>query len=191
MQQEASKETVQYVWRERGWALWLIPKRAGLAISALYVSIPILFFYYSPLLLTDELHGIRATLWLREVLIIGAVLFLLAIDRVEYWFYGEKTPARVAVFLLGARIILIEFIAQLDTFRSSPFLYLIVPFLAVLYFGNIPGYCLAGLAWGVYILKHMLNSPGGYSDPVELQYFVTFSVGLVFVITLAQVVVRE
>lgn len=184
LQEIADQDAQRRLRQRRRRAFWLAPRWSNLAISGLYVIIPILFFYYPPRL-------VGPTLWWREILITGAVLILLAIDRVEYRVYGEATPARMAAALLVARIILVECIAQIDSFRFSPFLYLIVPFLAVLYFGNLAGYGLAVLAWAVYILKHMLNSPGWLSDPVEIQYFATFSAGLVFVIALAQVVVRE
>jgi len=187
VQAEASKERMQRLRQERGWTLWLIPKRVDLVTSAFYLSMPIFFFFYN----TSATQTTNAALWWREGGIIGATLILLSIDRLEYWFYDEAIPTRTAAFLLLARIIFIEIIAQLDSFRFSPFLYLLIPLIAILYFGNLPGSVLACFAWMTYLVKHMLNSPGWLSNPVEIQYFVIFTLGLVFSITMALVVVRE
>ena len=187
MQKSISTASVQRLRAERGWTLWLIPKRVDLVTSAFYLSVPIFFWFYS---VSAEQRSTSALLW-KEAIISGAALILLGIDRLEYWCYGEATPTRTAAVLLAVRILFIEIIAQLDSFKFSPFLYLIVPLLAVLYFGDGPGYALAALAWIVYIIKHIFNTPGWLSNQGELQYFVIFTLGLAFSITMAQLVNRE
>ncbi len=116
---------------------------------------------------------------------------LLAVDRVEYFFYGEETPIRAAIFLLLTRIVFIEILSWLDQFKYTPFLYLIVLFLACLSFGELVGYGLAVLAWVVYFVKHMYYSTDWLSNGTELHYLVLFTVGVVLVITVARVVTKE
>src|SRR5260370_35942768 len=93
--------------------------------------------------------------------------------------------------MLSAHIALIEVVAWLDQIKYSPFLYLIVPFLACLYFGVTVGYCLAILAWIAYFVKHFYYSDDWLSNGTELHYLVLFTVGLVLVITIARVVNKE
>jgi signal transduction histidine kinase len=113
------------------------------------------------------------------------------VDRVEYFLYGEETPTRAAIFLLVTRIVFIEVLCWLDQFRFTPFLYLIVIFLACLYFGELVGYGMAVLAWLVYFVKHMFYNPEWLSDATEVHYLVLFTVGIVLVITIARVVTKE
>lgn len=187
MQNSVRTASMQQLRVERGWTWWLFPKRVDLVISAFYLSMPIFFWYYS---VSAGQHSDAALPW-KEAIISAATLVLLGIDRLEYWHYGETTPARTAAVLLAVRILFIEIIAELDSFKFSPFLYLIVPLLAVVYFGDGPGYVLAALAWIVYVIKHIFNTPGWLSNQAELQYFVIFTLGLVFSITMAHLVNRE
>lgn len=202
--EEARKEALQQLRQRRGWRLWLVPKPIDLVTSAFYLSIPALFVYSS--FFTDSCacsplqqsvsqlsagSCVCSFRWLNVALILGMMFALLAIDRLEYWFYGEAPPRKVAIYLLIARIVFIEITAQLDHFRFSPFLYLLVPFLATLYFGDLVGSWLAALAWIVYLVKHTLQHHNWYLESAEIQYCVVFSLGLVFALTMARVVVRE
>jgi signal transduction histidine kinase len=159
-----------------------------LVTTAFYLGIPVFYGLYTT---SAAEGGASGALWWSTGAIIGASLILLSIDRLEYWVYGETTPAGAALLLLASRMVFIEIIAQLDDFKFSPFLYFIPPLMAVLYFGDGLGYALAALVWTVYVAKHVLNSPGWLSDEVELQYFIIFTLGLVFSIAMAQVVNRE
>lgn len=116
---------------------------------------------------------------------------LLAVDRIEYSFYGEGTPPRPAVFFLLTRIVLIEILSWLDRIEYTPFLYLILPFLACMYFGELAGYGMVALVWIVNFVKHMYYSPGWLSNGTELHYLVLFTVGLMLTITMARVVLKE
>jgi signal transduction histidine kinase len=171
--------------QERGWAWWLVPKPFDLVSSLLYVSVLAGFIYnlvYG--------HGYPIEWW-EVILMVCTIMALLSVDRLEYWFYGEATPVRVAVYLLLTRIILIEVVTWLDHLDLSPFLYLIVPFLACWYFGYTVGYLLTSLYWVAYIVRHYLNSPGWLSNSTEVHYLALFTIGLVFAITLARTVVEE
>jgi signal transduction histidine kinase len=170
------------MYQQRGWAWVLAPKPFDLVSSSLYIGVLLTDLYFS---CDYELT------WMGVMLITGAILILLSIDRLEYWFYGEETPAMAAAGLLLARIILIEFVAQLDHFNLSPFLYLIPPFLAVLNFGNRVGYLLAGLAWITYLVKLWLRVPDWYNDSRADNNLIIFTLGLIFAITMARTVINE
>ena len=155
--------------------------------SLLYIGVLVPFLYSFA---TQTGYNPALTSW-QVVLMIVAIMLLLAVDRLEYRLYGEETPPRAAIFTLAARIALIEVVAWLDQIKFSPFLYLIVPFLACLYFGEIAGYGLAILAWIAYIIKHFYYSPDWLSNGTEVHYLVLFTIGLVLVITIARVVNKE
>lgn len=171
--------------RRRNW--WLLPRPFDLVSSLLYLGVPAPFLYsffthsgYTPLLVG----------W-QAVLMLVAVAILLGIDRLEYHLYGEETPRKAAVWLFIARVVLIEIACWLDQFKYSPFLYLILLFLACVYFGDLIGYGMGLLALVVYIVKHFLYNPVWIHDGIELHYLVLFTLGCIFAITIARVVVRE
>jgi len=155
--------------------------------SLLYIGVLVPFLSS---FVTQTGYNPALTSW-QVVLMIVAIMLLLAVDRLEYRLYGEETPPRAAIFMLAARIALIEVVTWLDKIQYSPFLYLIVPFLACLYFGEIVGYCLAILAEIAYFIEHFYYSAEWLSNGTELHYLVLFTVGLVLVITIARVVNKE
>jgi signal transduction histidine kinase len=174
-------------YRGRGWTWWLVPKPFDLASSLLYIGVLVPYLYSFA---TQSGYNPPVALWQAALMIVTTVA-LLAVDRVEYFFYGDDTPTRVAVFLLLTRIVFIEILSWLDQFKYTPFLYLIVLFLACLYFGELVGYGLAVLAWVVYFVKHQYYGSDWLSDGTELHYLVLFTVGIVLVITIARVVAKE
>src|SRR6266849_4008723 len=174
-------------YRGRDWTWWLVPKQINLASSLMYIGVLVPYLYSFA---TRSGYNPPVALWQAALMIVTTVA-LLAVDRVEYFFYREETPTRAAIFLLLTRIVFIEILSWLDQFRYTPFLYFIVLFLACLYFGELAGYCLAVLAWVVYFVKHIYYAPGWLSDGTELHYLVLFTVGIVLVITIARVVSKE
>lgn len=192
MQDERQRRAAtRRLWRERGWMIWLLPKPFDLVTSALYLSIPILYAYFFLTATPDAGPQCCAFPWWREALIMSIVGALLLVDRLEYWFYGETTPTRVAIELLLLRAVLIEVVALIDSFRFSPVLYLVVPFIGTLYFGRRVGGALAVLAWLIYPFKHLLSDPLWYRQPTEIQYFCVYTVGLVFAVAMAWVFTQE
>lgn len=173
--------------RKRGRAWWLIPKPFDLVTSLLYLAalIPYLYSYARQRDYTPPIA------WWQAALMLVTTIALLAVDRTEYFFYGEGTPPRPAVFFLLTRIVFIEVLSWLDRIEYTPFLYLILPFLACMYFGELAGYSMVALAWIVYFVKHMYYSPSWLSNGTELHYLVLFTVGLMLVITMARVVLKE
>src|SRR6266700_6325748 len=167
---------------------WLFPKPFDIVSTALYLCV--VGTYFSNMSWGCNCNEIYD--WWGIALIVCATVALLGIDRVEYWRYGEETPHRIAVFLLIARIVLIEVVAQIDYFHLSPFLYLIPPFLASLYFGNRVGNWLAGLGWIAYIVQHILHAGFSFiTKSSEIRYLSVFTIGLIFIMTMARMVVTE
>lgn len=165
-----------------GRAWWFVPKPFDLVSSALYIAVLLTYFLYD----CPCLRG-----WLHDSLLVTSVLALLSIERVEYWLYGEEPPRGVAIALLALRCALIFLIAQLDHYNFSPFLFLIVPFLGCLYFGNLAGYSLALLAWLVYYLRVVSLNPQWYEKSMQVNNLMIYSLGLIFAITMARTVVNE
>ena len=184
---QIKNSSVRRPYRERGWIWWLVPEPIDLVSSLLYLGVLV---PYLSSFVTQTGYNQPVSVW-QAVLFIITVVTLLAMDRVEYRLYGEETPPKAAILLLVTRIALIEVLSWLDEFRYTPFLYLIVLFLACLYFGEIVGYGLAILAWIVYFVKHTYYSSEWLSNGTELHYLVLFTVGVVLVITIARVVARE
>jgi len=189
MQKDAQKgvvnDSARRLRQERGWTWWLIPKPFDLVSSSLYLCVMAGFFYN---LLSGRGYDVA---WWQVPLMVCTTLALLSVDRLEYWRYGEETPARAAVYLLLARVILIEVVTWLDQLDLSPYLYLIVPFLACLYFGYAVGYLLVGFYWVLYIVRHYFNSPEWLGNSTEIHYLALFTIGLIFSISLARTVVKE
>ena len=173
--------------RRRGRAWWLIPKPFDLVSSLLYLAalIPYLYSFARQRAYTPPIA------WWQAALMLVTTIALLAVDRIEYFFNGEETPPRPAIFFLLTRIVLIEVLSWLDRIEYTPFLYLLLPFLACMYFGELAGYGMVALVWIVYFVKHMYYSPGWLSNGTELHYLVLFTVGLTLAITMAHVILKE
>ena len=173
--------------RVHGWTWWLIPRPFDLMSSLLYIGVAVPYLYNFATQSADNplLH------WWQAVLMIVATFVLLSVDRIEYFLYGNNTPARAAIFFLLTRTAFIEVLSWLDRFNYTPFLYLVVLFLACWYFGELVSSALAVLVWIVYFVKHTYYNPEWLSDKIELHYLVLFTVGIVLVITLARVVTKE
>jgi signal transduction histidine kinase len=172
--------------QQRGRRWWIIPKPFDLVSSILYLAVIGTFFTYH-ICACEPL----ASRIVRSTALVCCVVALLFIDRWEYWRYGEEPSPGSACMLLVIRILLIEAVAQLDHFNFSPFLYLIPPFLACLYFGNQVGFSLAALAWIVYISKLWLHSSNWYASDHTTNNLIVFTLGLIFAIMMARIVVNE
>lgn len=143
-------------YRGHGWTWWLLPKPFDLVSSLLYIGV--LVPYLSSFITQSGYTPPVA--WWQVAFMTVTTAALLAVDRVEYFFYGEETPPRAAASFLVLRLVFIEVLSLLDRFEYTPFLYLIPPYLACLYFGELMGYSLAVVAWIAYFVKHMYYSAG-------------------------------
>ena len=173
--------------RVRRWTWWLVPKQFDLVTTLLYISVPLLSIFFA----ADAACGCEQfPLW-RVVLLLLTTVVLLLIDRVEYVLYGETTPHKIAIALLVTRIILIEAVAQLDKLHFSPFLYLIIPLLASLYFGIAVGYGFMVFAWAIYVCKELLYQPGWLSNVNGVHELMIYTLGLIFAMAMANAFLRE
>jgi signal transduction histidine kinase len=166
---------------------WLIPKPFDWVSTLLYLSVLLLYFYYRTPLMACGCGG-NAELG-------GAMVFLtfclLGIDRVEYWRYGERSPRGVAIGLLALRLLLIEFVSRIDGFRFSSFLYLVPPYIAFQALSNTLSWGFTGFVWLLHFSKLVTFHPSWYKDADSVNSLIIFSLGLLFVITMARVVLKE
>lgn len=165
--------------RQRFW--WLLPKAFDWLASTFYIGVFIVAFLPSP----------ASVVWWRMVLLACVMFTLLLIDRLEYWRYGDQVPTRVAVFLFSGRIALIVCAILLEGLNFTPFLFLLPPYLAVVYFGNRTGSIIAALAIAAYLLPVWIHDPFWYLKPLSAFLAITFSLAVVFVVLMARMVGLE
>ena len=165
--------------RQRLW--WLMPKAFDWLSSTFYIGVFIVGFLPSP----------ASIAWWHALLLASVTLTLLLIDRLEYWQYGDQVPMRVAVLLFIGRVVLIVCAILLEGLNFTPFLFLIPPYLAVVYFGNRTGYAIAALAIAAYLIPAWLHDPYWYLKPLSAFLAITFSLAVVFVVLMARIVGLE
>lgn len=122
---------------------------------------------------------------------ICTIAALLALDRLEYWWYGEETPSRAAIILFVTRILLIELVIWLDNDQFSPALTIFVPLLGFWYFGSVVAYVLAVLACVDYTIHHLIYTPGWLTNPTEIHYDVIFVLALMLTPATVHILIRE
>lgn len=170
---------------ERSSTWWLMPRPFYLVSTAFYLGVFIPF-------LVNFTTGQRYNgEWWRLLLMICAIVLLFALDRLEYYLYGEKTPGLAAIVLLVTRILLYEVIAWLDLSEYSPFLAIYMPMLGLMYFGSLVGYGMALLACVDYAVHHLLKSYGWLTNPTEIHYDVIFILALIFGLAMTHLLLRE
>src|SRR6266571_6310629 len=165
--------------RHRLW--WLMPKAFDWLSSTFYIGIFIVAFLPSP----------SPIAWWEAPLLAGVVFTLLLIDRLEYWRYGEQVPLRVAALLFAGRIVLTVCVILIEGLDFTPFLFLIPPYLAVVYFGNKAGYAIAALAIAAYLVPAWLHNPHWSLNPLSAFLAIAFCFTVVFVVLMARVVCLE
>lgn len=189
--QAGSSTRTHLVQRKHGgnnYAWWIIPKPFDLVSTVLYLGVVAELFYNLANCISPHCMHMG---WRSIVLICVCIVMLLALDRIEYWFYGEETPVTVTVGLLLMRLFLIEAINWSDPFDISAFLELLLPFLASSYFGLRVGYWFAFFAWVMHIIRLYAMDDLWLRDPVKVQYLFIFTVGAIFSITMARLVSME
>ena len=150
--------------RARRWTWWLVPRPFDLMSSLLYLGVLAPYLYS---FVTQSGYDPPLRWWQAAFMMVFTFLLLTA-DRLEYFLYGDETPKGAAVCFLAARVVFIEVLSWLDQFKYTPFLYLIVLFLACLSFGELVGSSLAVLAWIVYFIKHLYYNPSWLSEGAEV-----------------------
>jgi signal transduction histidine kinase len=173
--------------RHRLW--WLLPQPFDAVATSL--SVGVLALSLRALMMGDPVRSLHLHSWWGPLLLIGATIGLLAIDRLEYHCYGEQTPPRMAVILLVTRFLLTETVVEVTSMDLSPFLYLLLPFRAWLYFGGLAGSSLAALLWIWCMSGHILLHPLWFAGRFDETAAELFTLGMLFSLTMARMVQSE
>ncbi len=178
--------SIQQLRKERGWRLWLAP-RPFTIISVVYLLFPI------ALVSGFALGG--GSPW-GMALTIGVLLALLALDRLDYWLFGEAPPTGAGIMLLAVRFLLVEAVAQYGDIGAAIWLYALLPSIGSIYFGPRGAYLTGLIIWVAFVVRTTLSqTPWGWSDQDAVGSYissiVTFSFLVVFVVTMARIVWEE
>jgi signal transduction histidine kinase len=171
--------------QKRRWTWWLMPRPFSLVSTAFYLCV------FIPFLVNFATGQAHEGEWWRVLSMSAAITLFFAIDRLEYWRYGEETPVRAALVLFVTRILLYEVVAWLDSSNFSPILALFMPILGFWYFGSAVAYGVAFLACVDYAIRHLLTTPDWLSNPYEIHSDFLFVLALVFTLALVHVLMRE
>lgn len=170
------------------WLSWLMPRPWDYVSTLLTLGVVAVHFF---LHLSDVCPTCGRFTLPHLTLLVGGAVLLLALDRVEYWRYGETPPKPIAAALFLLRTILIVAISIADNFNLSLFLFLFIPFTSFPVFGAGVSYTLAGLAWLFYVVRISPAHPLWYRDVEQVIFFSIYTLGLVFIVAMAHVVRRE
>ncbi len=162
MQKETRDVAIKRPHQRRRWTWWLIPRPFSLVSTAFYLCV---FIPFLVLFATGQQYQGE---WWRVLLMTAAIALFFAIDRLEYWRYGEETPLWIALVLFVMRILLYEAVAWLDSFNFSPILAVFMPVLGFWYFGSAVAYGLGFLACVDYALHHVVNTPDWLTNPYQI-----------------------
>jgi signal transduction histidine kinase len=183
MQQVEIRRSDMHSWH---WTKWLISKPFDWVSTFLYLCVPALFVYER--MISDcGCSDLRNN----ALLLAGVSLILIAIDRVESWGFGEAAPPKYAAILLILRVILIQIAVLLDGFNFSAFLYLLLPFMVLQSFGNRASYVLSVGIWLLDIVQIGAKYPHWYWSETAINQTILFTMGVIFVVTMAKVVQSE
>lgn len=181
-----NNQSIQQLRKERGWRLWLAPRPFTL-ISFVYLIFP--------LVLVGGFGLGEGNSW-AIVLTIGVLLALLALDRLDYWLFGEVPPTVAGIILLVVRFLLVEAVAQYGNFGAAIWLYAMLPSIGSNYFGPRGAYLTGVIIWISFLVRTTLSqTPLDWSDRNVVGSYigsiVAFSFLLVFVVTMARIVWEE
>ncbi len=171
----------------RPWLQWLFPRPFDWVSTFLYLGVLAVHLYFRWAGICHQC----ASNWIFAALLVAGIGALLALDRIEYWRYGEQIPHKTAVLVWGLRTALIVAVSILDNFNLSMFLYVLVPFTAFPVFGSRWSYLLTFLAWLVYLVKIRQLGPGWTYEAEQVVFAIVYAFGLVFVVAMAHVVNKE
>lgn len=157
------------------WRKWLITKPFDWIATPLYLICNITLLYYP-----EPLNSNKPTVaWWQALIVILTSFFLLALDRYEYWYIGEDIGTRLAIGLFLVRVVLVQLITQISPVEVIYFLYLILPFSALLYFGTRMGIATGLVLCGVVAARVFI-----FPSPGFLVYRPVLFVSLFFICTL-------
>lgn len=156
---------------------WLLPQTATWVPLCLYGAVLLSF-----------LLSHRAALPLGQTLAFtGCLALLLLFDRWGARQADALSSPRQRLALLLVQALLVELAVRVEGFEVSAFLYLILPFTALLSFGSRVGIAVSVLTWAVFALKVLAEDPLA----VALDGLAIFATANVFVLVLSQLALRE
>lgn len=167
--------------------LWLISKPFDWISTPLYVGAGLSVVYDRNFLGEYEvaLQG-----W-QMLLVVIATLTLLGIDRYEYYRWGEDIPKSMAAVLFLVRFGLVQLTATINPNEITFFLYLIIPFSALLYFGNALGIGTSVLIWLLFISRLLFFTTPNFILIRPVPFINMFTICLIFIMTTAYTLKRE
>ncbi|HYF63304.1 MAG TPA: sensor histidine kinase [Herpetosiphonaceae bacterium] len=168
----------------RSWKALVAPQPYSWVSTFLYLGVLAVFLY-------SQVANRCACPWWKNAGMIGGTLALLALERLEFWRWGELPPRGAALAGLAGRIVLIEVVSRLEGYNFGAFLYVFLPFIAWLHLGRPAGLAAAALVWLRYFWLITRLWPDWYARAPVINDFLTFTVGIVFVLIMANVVMRE
>ncbi|MEO8287417.1 MAG: histidine kinase [Chloroflexota bacterium] len=151
----------------------------------------------------------------KGAIVIGGLLALLALDRLDYLLYGETPPFRVGLTLLALRVIIGVAVASLAGWwyenSFGMFLLVLIPYIAALYAGTKVSMLTGAAIWILFAIIQILASFQGLSrvtvykgsettgyyviGPAVVSAYISsitlFAIVLVFVLTAARIASLE
>ena len=172
---------------KKPWWRWLFTKPIDLIATPLYIVCNLSLIYYREPANVPQ----PKVVWWEALLIVISTIGLLAIDRYEDWVIGEDVTRQTAISLFLGRFVLVQLITQFNPNEVTYFLYLILPFSALLYFGQRIGFA-TGLAMCWLVAGRLFLFP----DPTFLifrpvLYLGVFSASTLLTLTTAVALLHE
>ena len=173
--------------KARGWYTWLISKPFDWISTPFYLGAALSLVYTRafPSTFNSQFQ------WWQILLVVAATLILLGLDRYEYYRWGEEVPRQVAIFYFLLRAGLVILLSWLNPNEITFFMFLIIPFSALLYFGSLVGIGVSLAVWIFFVIRVLLY-PAAYYTVFQLLPFINmFTICLIFLMTTAYALIRE
>jgi signal transduction histidine kinase len=147
--------------------------------SILYTAVLVAGLYF-------QLAGLAPATGPRIAVFTAVLLTLLVGEVAERRRFGMRTPRRLAVVLLVARLGLYVSLSTVDPSGFSRTLYLLVPFTAYFSLGRRASYALAAGCLGL-VVATVSATPGWYRQTEIVSDLLMFVIGLTFAVSMAAV----
>ncbi|HEX2916585.1 MAG TPA: sensor histidine kinase [Chloroflexia bacterium] len=171
----------------RHWYSWLISKPFDWISTPLYLgACSSLIYDRNPLGNKNQEFQ-----WWQIGVVVMATLTLLFMDRYEYRYWGEETPKRVALGYFLLRVGLVALISWVNPNEITYFMYVIIPFSALLHFGSLAGIGMAVVTWLAFVSRLVIFPPTSFEVVQPLPFINIFTLCLIFIMTNAYTLLRE
>ncbi|MFD0885626.1 sensor histidine kinase, partial [Streptosporangium algeriense] len=166
--------------RRGGGFAWPVPWVS----STLYVAVLVGGVYY-------DVAGAGEHEPARTAVFAGGLVALLVLDITRRHRLDARPPAGPALALLVVHLGLFALVTLFDGSGLSRALFLLVPFTAYFAFGRRAGVTLGAVCLGVLVTVFTLTAPGWYTRAEYISDLLMFALGLVLVVSTAEVAVGE